>query len=253
MLQSEIIRPITERLLTHAGVGQGARVLDLGCGAGDVSLLAAKMVGASGSVVGIDRSAEAIVYARNRACDGDLGNVDFHVSSVKDFSSAEPFDLVIGRYVLLHQPVPAAFIRTSGRHVKAGGVIAFHELGLHRGIHSLPATTTWIKIAEWFDSNFRLRGPGGDAAGRLVEHFLDAGLPYPELFAELPIAGGENSPFYGWMAETIRSLMPRLLEHGVVTKEEVSIATLEQRLRSEAIEAKSQVEAWPQICAWVKL
>jgi ubiquinone/menaquinone biosynthesis C-methylase UbiE len=43
------------------------RVLDVGCGVGDVSLLAAGLVGPSGAVLGIDRSAEAIEMAVRRA------------------------------------------------------------------------------------------------------------------------------------------------------------------------------------------
>jgi ubiquinone/menaquinone biosynthesis C-methylase UbiE len=54
--QSQIISPVTERLLRQTAVKQGMRVLDVGCGAGDVSLLAAEMVGTSGSIIGIDRS-----------------------------------------------------------------------------------------------------------------------------------------------------------------------------------------------------
>lgn len=38
-----ILRPITERLLRQAGLKEGMRVLDLGCGTGGVSLLAAEM------------------------------------------------------------------------------------------------------------------------------------------------------------------------------------------------------------------
>jgi precorrin-6B methylase 2 len=49
-----ILRPITERLLRQAGLKEGMRVLDLGCGTGGVSLLAAEIVGPSGSVAGID-------------------------------------------------------------------------------------------------------------------------------------------------------------------------------------------------------
>ena len=56
-LQAQMIGPITERLLLRLGIKEGSRVLDLGCGAGDVSMLAAEMVGAMGSVVGIDQSA----------------------------------------------------------------------------------------------------------------------------------------------------------------------------------------------------
>ena len=51
--QAEILRPITERLLLNAGIRPGMRVLDIGCGAGDVTMLAAEKVGPSGSVVGL--------------------------------------------------------------------------------------------------------------------------------------------------------------------------------------------------------
>ena len=66
ILQAEIIRPITERHLRQAGLKPGMRVLDLGRGVGDVSLLAAGMVGPFGSVVGVDQSPEAIALAKGR-------------------------------------------------------------------------------------------------------------------------------------------------------------------------------------------
>jgi len=92
-------------------------------------------------------------------------------------------------------------------------------------------------MAEWLNIGFRSGASSWDAAGRLVEHFLEAGLPCPELFAEMPVGGGENSPVYGWLAETVRTLLPHLLELGAVTEEEVSIDTLEERLRSEAVKS----------------
>jgi SAM-dependent methyltransferase len=48
------------RRAKEAGLKPGMRVLDLGCGAGDVAMLAADLVGPKGRVVGIDRSAEAL-------------------------------------------------------------------------------------------------------------------------------------------------------------------------------------------------
>jgi hypothetical protein len=53
MTQAAILRPITERLLRNTGIGQGMRELDVDCGAGDVSILAAGIVGPSGWVVGL--------------------------------------------------------------------------------------------------------------------------------------------------------------------------------------------------------
>lgn len=53
--QAARLAPVTERLFREAGIGPGQRVLDLGSGVGDVSLLLANIVGPAGEVVGIER------------------------------------------------------------------------------------------------------------------------------------------------------------------------------------------------------
>ena len=65
--QADIIRPITERLLMRLNIGPGARVLDLGCGAGDVSMLVAELVGPTGRLIGIDQNADVLAIATERA------------------------------------------------------------------------------------------------------------------------------------------------------------------------------------------
>jgi ubiquinone/menaquinone biosynthesis C-methylase UbiE len=52
--QAAIFNPLTERLLRDADIGLGQRILDIGSGVGDVAMLAAKMVGPTGEVVGAD-------------------------------------------------------------------------------------------------------------------------------------------------------------------------------------------------------
>jgi hypothetical protein len=75
--QGTMLRPITERLLRNAGIDAGMRVLDLGCGAGDVSMLAAELVGPEGSIVGIDR-------LQSPGDGGGEGGVDFGMAGVDD-------------------------------------------------------------------------------------------------------------------------------------------------------------------------
>jgi cyclopropane fatty-acyl-phospholipid synthase-like methyltransferase len=65
--QGAQLRPFTERLLRDAGIRAGMRVLDVGCGTGDVSLLAADLSAPTGRVIGVDRSPEVLRTARARA------------------------------------------------------------------------------------------------------------------------------------------------------------------------------------------
>src|SRR5262249_18820795 len=62
--QARVIDPLTERLFRSVGLERGMRVLELGSGAGDVSMLAARIVGTQGSVLGLDSSGEALATAR---------------------------------------------------------------------------------------------------------------------------------------------------------------------------------------------
>ena len=65
--QAGVIEPITRRLIRECGIGPGMRVLDIGCGAGDVSMLLAEAVGETGAVVAFDRELRVIEIAKARA------------------------------------------------------------------------------------------------------------------------------------------------------------------------------------------
>jgi ubiquinone/menaquinone biosynthesis C-methylase UbiE len=251
--QAAILRPTTERLLRSAGIERGMRVLDLGCGAGDVSMLAGESVGTSGTVVGIDTNAHILTLARARAEADGLQHVTFTEASVGTFSDPRPFDLVIARYVLVHQVDPVAFLRAAARFARPGGILALHELILDRPVHSRPHVALWQQTADWLLATFRNGAPSCDAAGRLIEHFSRAGLPQPALFSETPVGGGVDAPHYAWFAGVARTLLPRMVETGVATAETVAVDTLESRLRSAVVEARSQIEGPAQVCAWTSV
>ena len=54
ILQASLLNPFTQQLFGRAGISSGMNVLDLGCGVGDVSILAARLVGPYGSVTSVD-------------------------------------------------------------------------------------------------------------------------------------------------------------------------------------------------------
>jgi ubiquinone/menaquinone biosynthesis C-methylase UbiE len=252
MLQATILRPFTERLMRNAGIGPGMRVLDLGCGAGDVSMLAAELVGPSGSVVGIDRNPQVINLASKRARTAGFEQVTFRDVPLEAFSDRDLFDCVVGRYVLIHQSDPVDFLRRAARLVRPGGAIAFHEIDLAGSFNSRPRVHRWDAAGNLIVAAFREALPHHDSANRLIEHFADARLPPPKLFREMLVGGGTDSPLYRWLADTMRSVWPQLVEMGIAAEAAVPAETA-TRVRSAVIEARSQIECPAQVCAWTRI
>lgn len=252
VLQAGVLRPITARLLREAGIAPGMRVLDVGCGAGDVAMLAREMVGPGGSVVGMDRSADAIAVAQQRAQAAGYSQIVFQADAIEDFVDHTGFDLVIGRYVLVHQTDAVALVRRATELVRPGGVVAFHEVSHRHPFASLPVVPLWEQVGEWLFTVFHAVAPHHAAADRLLGIYKEAGLPPPSLFSETPVAGGPDAPHYAWIAETIRSLLPKLVQMGLTTEAIADVDTLEARLREATVAAQSQIIAHAQVCAWAR-
>ena len=83
--QSRIIEPVTRRLIRKCRINSGMRVLDIGCGAGDVSMLLAETVGETGRVVAFDREARVIETAKARALAAGYRQIEFVVASDEAF------------------------------------------------------------------------------------------------------------------------------------------------------------------------
>src|SRR5215472_4096585 len=95
--QGRALAPATRMIFTEAGIRPGMRVLDLGCGPGDSTFSAADLVGPDGSVVGVDRSAEALARARLRAGQRGLTQVRFVEGDINNPVPGGPFDAIVER------------------------------------------------------------------------------------------------------------------------------------------------------------
>jgi 2-polyprenyl-3-methyl-5-hydroxy-6-metoxy-1,4-benzoquinol methylase len=250
-LQADLLAPITRRLLCSAGLRAGMRLLDIGCGTGAVSVMAAEMVGDTGEVVGIDRSDTAVRQAR--AQHGARPNLRFHTATVEDLSADQPFDVVFGRYVLMHQPEPAALVRKAASLLRPGGVLAFHEIVLLDGMPCHPGSALWDQTNRYFIEAFTKCLRHVDLASQMVQCFRAAGVGVPELFAECLVGDAATSPITQWCAETVRTLAPELVASFGVTEAGLAIDTLADRLRAEADGNAAQVCSPRQICAWVRV
>lgn len=103
-------------------VKKGASVLDIGCGAGVDTILAARMVGPNGRAVGIDLVSEMLERGKNNLGMTHLKNVSFIEGSANklDFPD-EGFDVVVSNGVFNLIPDKEAAIAEAFRLLKPGG------------------------------------------------------------------------------------------------------------------------------------
>lgn len=204
-LQAQLYEDITRSFLKNAGISRGMHVLDLGCGAGDVTLLLQQLVGRTGRVTALDRAAEAIALARERA--RGAANVQFHVADIRTFNPTSDFNAIVGRFVLMHQDDPAATLRHAARYLQHEGLLAILESHISTAeLLSYPRSETYDRITRWMVEVIRTAGSHPDMGLRLRQVFLDAGLPAPQISIAAHADGGREATIYPYIAESVRSL-----------------------------------------------
>ncbi len=240
-LQAAIINPLTDGFLRRAGISAGMQVLELGCGIGEVSLITARLVGPHGRVHCLDIDAGALEIARGRMRSAGHEHVTFEQVESENHVPARPYDAVVGRHVLIHAEDALSVLRKAVAMVHVGGVIAFQESDLSfspRGYPEMPLVF-WVK--DLMVEFFRRAVPKANIGTQLFHLMQEAGLPPPECRAESIMDGGPHSLIYEWIAETIRSLLPRMEALEMTTAAEVDIDTLAHRLRQEALKNRGVV------------
>jgi SAM-dependent methyltransferase len=210
------------------------RVLDVGCGSGDVAFLAAELVGPGGEVIGVDRAAAAVNRATARAQARPLSNVRFMEGDPTELPFDRPFDAVVGRLVLMYYPDPVDAVRKLAGHLRDGGLIVFQELDTANA-RSLPPAPTFERSVGWIKQALKATGARTQLGLELHSVFLAAGLPGPSMRMDALIGGGPDSPVYDIVAGVTRSLIPAMERLKIATAREVDISSLSQRMRDEVV------------------
>ena len=164
-----VFQPVLDLVLDRAELSDGMRVLDIGCGTGASTLAAARLVGPSGHVLGVDISAHFLDRARARAANESAANVTFQLADAQ----VEPFepqdrDAAISRFgVMFFNDNVAAFANIA-EALKPGGRMTFAAWGELSG-------NPWFRIPHIAATSVLGQPPKVDrnAPGPLAFHDID--------------------------------------------------------------------------------
>jgi SAM-dependent methyltransferase len=234
-LLDEVYGPGTRQLLTRAGLSEGMRVLDLGCGVGTVTCWMAQQVTPSGTALGLDVSTEQLGSARQLAQARGLENVTFREGSA--YQTGLPrasFDLVYCRFLLMHLQRPLEALQEMRALLRPGGVLVCEEAVLDSSFCEPPSEAQArlhalaLALGSQLGQDFRI----ARSLHRLVR---DAGFSAPQLAYNQPV-------FTTGAAKRLEALsfvevVPRLLATGLASAEEVDavVAGLERDLADETV------------------
>ena len=117
-----------QRTIDRLGLAAGAKVLDVCCGAGGSAIPAARAVGASGEVTGVDLAKQLLPLAQSKAA--GLPNIRFQIGDMLALNFPdESFDAVVCVFGIFFVPDMPAAVRELWRVLKPGGKLAITTWG----------------------------------------------------------------------------------------------------------------------------
>jgi SAM-dependent methyltransferase len=124
----------TRETSIKAGLSQGMKVADFGCGVGTVSAMFAELVGPKGRVTALDLSTAQLDQARVRAAGAGHANIEFlEADATATGIPDESLDFVFCRFLLLHLPKPMAGLAEMKRVLRPGGILFVEDGDLASG------------------------------------------------------------------------------------------------------------------------
>ena len=242
---------MTRRLLTESGIGMGMRVLEVGCGGGEVTQILAELVGPSGHVLALDRDAGALATAAERVKAHGLANVQLLAVDIAltetplETFPRSSFDALAGRRVLMYLIDPIAALRRLSPWLRRGALVVFEEADMTMVPAREASMPAHDEGCAWLRNMLGAEGVDAAMGFHLPAVFERAGFRFERVRAEAVIQGqGAQFPLSGLLG----LLRPRLIATGVASAAEIDV--LLPRIDVEARVATAVYISEMSFCAW---
>lgn len=224
---NEVFGEHSRHLLRRAGLGEGQRVLEVGCGTGAMTTWIAEQVGPNGKVVAVDASAQQIEIARKTAEEAGVSNVEFVCSPVESLAlQGDPFDVVSSRLLLMHLKAPANILAGLKKHLKPGGVVVCEEPHAS-SLTTSPRNEPIERLNGLFVQLGRLRGQDFDIGDKLYSLVRSAGYSNVQAYFIQPVISMAQAVDFVLMGAA--EIAPVAVKMGMVSPEEADRVMAELR------------------------
>jgi SAM-dependent methyltransferase len=218
-LQHRVWRPVVTECWQRVGITHGWRVLDVGAGPGYATADLAEIVGPTGSVLGVERSARFLEAARERCRRRGLSNVEFREADLMEISLGQlGLDASWCRWVASFVSSPAKLIDNIAGALRPGGFAIFHEYSDYETFRFMPIRPALESFAQEVMASWRASGGEPNIALKLPGLLTAAGLRVVEIRPQVRTVSPRDYTWQ-WPASFIEVNLERLRELGRVTPE----------------------------------
>jgi SAM-dependent methyltransferase len=224
LVQSQAMAPDTAAMLARFGPMAGWTCLDIGCGPGGITDLLSARVGPGGSVIGLDKSAEFLAYARRNA----PANVEFRLGDAYGSDlPAGTFDLVHMRFVASTAGNPEKLLAEAARLARRGGIVALQEPD-GSTLNCYPPNPSWERLKAALLGVFKGVGADLELARKLYFLVRQSGLREVQYRTAL-LAVRSSDPMVDYLPSTVESLRSTILKLGLLSENELAAALADCR------------------------
>ncbi len=211
-IQHESWLPLATACWERAGVSPGHRVIDVGAGPGFAALDLAAIVGESGHVTAVERSARFVEAGKEMARGRGISNIDFlELDLMTDELPAGAHDVAWCRWVASFVDSPVTLVDKLARVVRPGGVAVFHEYADYGSWRYAPTQPLLDEYIGRVMHSWRSAGGEPDVATSIPAMLAERGFTI-ELIEPRVFCVGPRHPLWTWISTFVESNLGRLVE-----------------------------------------
>lgn len=218
-LQHRVWRSVAIESWRRAGITAGSRVIDVGAGPGYATIDLAEIVGSTGEVLALERSARFLNVARAACEKRGLTNANFRATDVmEERLPAGDYDFAWCRWVASFVSSPQRLVQNIAGALRAGGVAIFHEYNHYETWRLAPRRPAVENFAQEVMKSWRAAGGEPDVALVLPEVLREAGMKIIAARPHVRVVAPDDYTWQ-WPASFIETNLARLQELGRVSAE----------------------------------